>query len=463
MCDSLNRTGVLCSLCKAGLGPALLNYSHPCLECTSYGWVAYFAATLIPATLFFIFIVTFHVDATSPTLSFLILYSHIWLSALQHNPNFLHSVKHYNRLYISVPVLLTTLTFYGFWNLDFFRQLIPSFCASRNMSMLTVLALEYVVALYPLLFTAIVYITIELHARGCKLLNIMWRPFNPIFYQFRKFCNIRGSVINAFATFICFSYSKILLTSFSILSFTLISSSNPSNFTNKTFLYFNSSISFDKPGNIPYYVVGIVMPTVFCILPLITLLVFHTRLCKCFHKYKLLCEVVKVFQKHFKDGTDGTSDYRFFSGFYFTIRVFYFLIRYLNTLYYYYADWFLCFCALLLISYLQPYKERKYNGLDTFWFAGLTAIIFSLQYQATVAGGKKINDIVVAVGLLVPFFYINILVIYIVLKTIRKKICWTHCQGTRCTCCYRKSTGSMQDELPDRIINSVEYRPLLQK
>lgn len=50
MCDPLNRTGVLCSLCKAGLGPALLNYSHPCLECTSYGWVAYFAATLIPSS-----------------------------------------------------------------------------------------------------------------------------------------------------------------------------------------------------------------------------------------------------------------------------------------------------------------------------------------------------------------------------------------------------------------------------
>jgi len=34
MCDPLNRTGLLCSLCKQGLGPAVLNYSYPCLECT---------------------------------------------------------------------------------------------------------------------------------------------------------------------------------------------------------------------------------------------------------------------------------------------------------------------------------------------------------------------------------------------------------------------------------------------
>ena len=55
MCNPLNRTGVLCGCCKPGLGPALLNYSHPCLECTIYGWVVYFAATLIPATVFFTF------------------------------------------------------------------------------------------------------------------------------------------------------------------------------------------------------------------------------------------------------------------------------------------------------------------------------------------------------------------------------------------------------------------------
>ena len=69
MCEPLNRTGVLCSHCKPGLGPALLNYSHPCLECISHGWVVYIATTLIPATIFLIVIVIFRIDATSPALS----------------------------------------------------------------------------------------------------------------------------------------------------------------------------------------------------------------------------------------------------------------------------------------------------------------------------------------------------------------------------------------------------------
>lgn len=226
-----------------------------------------------------------------------------------------------------------------------------------------------------MLFAAIVYTTIEMHARGCKLFNVLWRPFHPVFYRFRKFCNIRGSVINAFATFLCLSYSKILMTSFNIMSITRIYSSSPSSYDNITFLYFNSSILYNETGNIPYFIIGIFMPTVFCILPLITLLVFHTRLCKCVHKYKLLCEVVKVFQKHFKDGTNGTTDYRSFSGLYLAFQVLYVLTYSSGVEYTFYAQWFLSFLAVLLISYLHPYKEEKYNCLDSFWFAQLTAII----------------------------------------------------------------------------------------
>ena len=64
----------------------------------------------------------------------------------------------------------------------------------------------------------------------------------------------------------------------------------------------------------------------FCVLPLVTLLVFHTRLCKCLHKYRLLCEVVKVFQKHFKDGSGETSDLRSFSGLYFAFQIVYVVV-----------------------------------------------------------------------------------------------------------------------------------------
>ena len=33
MCSSLNRTGLLCSQCRKGLGPAVLSYKWQCVEC----------------------------------------------------------------------------------------------------------------------------------------------------------------------------------------------------------------------------------------------------------------------------------------------------------------------------------------------------------------------------------------------------------------------------------------------
>ena len=33
MCDGLNRTGLLCSQCQQGLGPAVLTYKRQCVKC----------------------------------------------------------------------------------------------------------------------------------------------------------------------------------------------------------------------------------------------------------------------------------------------------------------------------------------------------------------------------------------------------------------------------------------------
>lgn len=83
--------------------------------------------------------IIFHIDATSPSLSYV---SHILLIGHQQNPNVLHSVKHYCDSYFTIPVYTSLLTYYGVWNVDFLRLLIPSFCAGSDMSMLTVLSLE---------------------------------------------------------------------------------------------------------------------------------------------------------------------------------------------------------------------------------------------------------------------------------------------------------------------------------
>ena len=62
--------------------------------------------------------------------------------------------------------VLALLTFCGLWNLDFF---IPLFCISNDMSTLCMLALEYVVAVYPLLLTLVIYVCVEMYDSGVRV------------------------------------------------------------------------------------------------------------------------------------------------------------------------------------------------------------------------------------------------------------------------------------------------------
>ena len=78
-------------------------------------------------------------------------------------------------------VVLICGTIYGIWNLDFFRYLIPPFCATDQISPLQVVALEYTVAFYPLLLTAVAYICVQLHARDCRVMVCLWSVFCKCF------------------------------------------------------------------------------------------------------------------------------------------------------------------------------------------------------------------------------------------------------------------------------------------
>ena len=499
MCGPLNRTGVLCSQCKEGLGPALLNYSYPCLKCSGYNWASYFAATLLPATVFLGVIVIFRIDAFSPSLSYFTLHCQLVSLVFHRFPNILYSTGH-SYAQISGVIVITS---YGIWNLDFLRVLLPPFCVSSEMDMRTVLALEYVVALYPLLCIIGLYVVIEMHARGYKALVVLWKPFHPVFYRFRKIFNIRGSVMNAFATFICLSYSKILATSFNLMFFGgIYNTTHGSGHHKGKFLFYNASIPFSDVGNAPYFVLAVTMLAVFCLLPLLALLLLHTRFCRCLRKFKLLLEVVKSCHKHYKDGSHGTSDLRPFSALPFMVRLL-MLLTLSVGLGYDHADvahFSIGFVASLSIAYSHPYKERKYNYLDSFWFSLLTFGLFGLLYMEY-AGSDVLTNTIVVAGILLPLMYMSAVVVYLFVRWCVRARCVQHCfrsllmslwycKPKGCDCQVEGQLDDQlphdqlphdqlphdqlphdqlphdklpHDQLPHRLLNPAEYEPLLQK
>ena len=165
MCSGLNRTGLLCSQCQKGLGPAVLSYKWQCVECFDkrYGWLVYISATLFPVTILCLLVMVFQLRITSAEMNcFVFLCQFVTCVSTLGNPYtyIQYATPHVTAVRI-FPIAL--LTFYGFWNLDFFQYFIPSFCISSDMSTLHTLVLEYVVAIYPLLLTVMIYVCIDLY------------------------------------------------------------------------------------------------------------------------------------------------------------------------------------------------------------------------------------------------------------------------------------------------------------
>ena len=201
MCGGLNRTGLLCSQCQDGLGPAVLSYKRECLVCldSRYGWLLYISLTMLPTTLLCIVIIIFRLDATSVSMNIFISFCQLFISGVNFYSS--PSLQHITNLSFTEPknfkyFAIGIFTFYGLWNLDFFRYLVPPFCISNKMTTMQVIALDYTVALYPLILTAVVYYFIEFHDKGYRVFVWMWRPFRRFFIGIRKTWNLKGSLLH---------------------------------------------------------------------------------------------------------------------------------------------------------------------------------------------------------------------------------------------------------------------------
>ena len=98
----------------------------------------------------------------------------------------------------SHTILKVILTGYGFWNLDYFHFLIPSFCVNQDLKNIHALALQYVSAFYPLLLIALTCTCFELHGHNFRPIVYLWKPFHRCFVNVRKRWNTKASLIDVF-------------------------------------------------------------------------------------------------------------------------------------------------------------------------------------------------------------------------------------------------------------------------
>lgn len=370
MCNHMKRTGLMCGQCEDRYGHPVYSYSLECVECSaySYNWLKYIGAAFLPLTVFYVIVLVFRVSATSPALNSYILVSQVITvpiaSEMIHHFTSSHSETQYQHLLQLFSVLVSS--FYGIWNLDFFRVAYKPFCLHPALNRIHVISLDYLIAIYPLVLILITYVSILLHDRY-PILARAWRPFYSFFVRFRREWNIQSSLVNVFATFFLLSYVKLLNVSYAILLYINLYNSD-GEIMNKKTTFIDASVLYFGPDHLPFALLAIVVLCVFNILPIVLLFLYP---CRWFQNYLSYFKIKSQALHTFMDAVQGCykiepRDYRQFAVVYLLFRNCLFAVFVCTTSIFYFT-WMalLLFVVSIVVGLVQPYRRRKYNYIDS--------------------------------------------------------------------------------------------------
>ena len=478
MCGRLNREGELCGKCRDGYGIAMYSYTLECSKCWGhgYGWLLYYFLELFPITVLYILVVIFNIKASSSPLSALVFMSHFVVYTIRLNVTLHMYIENEINgfLYVAVKVLLVLC---GIWSLDFFRCIIPPFCVSSNIKTVHALALEYVVAFYPIFLMLFTYVCIKLHDNNFKPVVWLWKPFHRYFTHFRRRLDRKASIVNAFTTFLVISFSKIVFVSFTLL-YPFYTRYNYGDIPTKLVLYYDPTVECHSQEYSMYAVLAVCVLVAFVIFPTILLILYPTKLFrKCvsscgFRRWLALHMFADSFQGQYKDGTNGTRDFRMVSALFLILRIL-ILATFLNHRLGFAARELQCalmVCAMCFYAVVRPYKQNYLNNVDFLILALLEVLSFELL-SATYHTPKETfiyYGLATVLLLSTPHIILILYICYVVVKNTGVTQCLKRKWRTlkRCVPATRHVT---QDEteaesdtgsLPDRLINPEGYKPL---
>ena len=325
MCgNEFNRAGTLCGQCKKGYHPLVYSFDMNCVQCPNgmSNWWKYVLAAYLPLTLFFFIVVFFEVSITSHLNGFVFCSQTLSLPTVARIVLLSTRENHQTQ-----TTLRYVATFFGIWNLDFFRALnFTAICLGTDT--LQTLSLDFLVGAYPLLLLVVTYFLIGLHDRNFKLVVILWKPFGRLFSLFRRQWEIRTSLIDAFATFFLLSSMKFLSVSFDLLVPMRVYQLNSTGRHDYTFrLYYDPTVPYFGRSHLPYAITAILVVVLFVLTPGILLLLYPLRLFQRFLnlfpiRWHILHTFVDSYQGCYKDGTEpGTRDCRGFASLFFLLRL----------------------------------------------------------------------------------------------------------------------------------------------
>ena len=390
MCGPMNRQGPMCSQCNDGFGLAVFSIGHPCTNCTGvwYAVPLYLFIEFVPITVFYFLVMFFHIRLTSAPMVAFVFYSQVVVSAFSSmvsNRLIFNSTIIYNFLNILV-------SFYGIWNLDFFRFIIPPFCVSPQIKPVHIYFLYFISAIYPLFLITMSWMAIHLYSRNFKPVVWLWNKRKHIF------CNCRclnidqdamKTMTDVFATFFLLSYAKLAFACLRTLNYGV--SLNLKNISlQETFhVYSDPSMKFFGKEHLPFSVTSVLI-FLLAVLPLPLILVLYpitsirTLLFKCPIGSRTVAAInifVQKFYSCYRDKTEGGRDMRSLVSIYFFLRLLVSLVT-INQIPPKVSFSILVFiytACSILIALAQPYKTKYMTIIDTLILVDLAIVSLILS------------------------------------------------------------------------------------
>ena len=332
-CGPYNREGLLCGYCIEGFGPAVYSTDLSCANCTDISTglaiMCYLLLQFLPVTVFFLLIAIFHFNITSGPMLGYVIFCQACSFTTQWDMCFFNSVLSHLPLSLATLAQVSMATA-DIWNLHFFRFVLPPFCLSDRMTGIHVHMLSFLTAVYPVLLMVTAYIAIELHARNCRCVHCLWKPFGICLSKFQNRWSAGDSVIHTFATFILLSSFTVAYDTLSVIASVNIHHVNGA--VSKKVLYYDPTVVAYSSEHIPYLVVAVVVCFLQAVCPALLLCLYPTRL---YERLSRCCSprkriAIKTFAEAlhscFKNGLNGIRDYKAVSGFLIMAPLLYFAV-----------------------------------------------------------------------------------------------------------------------------------------
>ena len=397
-CKIYNRQGTRCEHCRSGYGPAPFSDGFTCADCSKHRhlWIVNFLFQLSMVTVMYLCVVLFQIKGTSSPLNIIITYSQLCVCPISVSAG----VHFRMNCYLGPTLTTVVMTIIGLTNLDFLHLVLPPICISTTLKSIDIHILEYIIAFYPIVLTLVIYICTELHDRNYKIAVYLTIPVKGFFRLFNKKWNPKTTILNTCITFILLAYSKFLFTSINLLFSVKTYYSDGNVVPHSTVLLYDPRVKFFHSQHIPYAVFALFIILVFVLLPPLLLLLYPTRLfkkclnCCGFRRWDILQVVIDIFQGWYKDGTEGTRDFRAVSALYFLLRIALSCLFILLMIHRYYPyGWYSIGLTHIFLGVFflgaKPYKKNWMNyidGLLILWIGGLVCVLLYVQKMAFFVG-----------------------------------------------------------------------------